>query len=192
MITLDLKVLPTFCNDWPILEIHHNGELICKQKIKEQQDLKFFLHAKKESNNKLEIGMSQKRFGKDNIWDTETVNEKIIKDRTLTIVSCSLNQIDIKDLLIKNQYHVQIVDQQPIYHPTKVYSEGTMNYNGAFYLTYELPLYNNLTNQKWKKPVDDSLSYFSNHTLVFHYEQDIKLLEEIEKICNEIEKKLSA
>ena len=191
MIILELEVTPTFCNEWPTLEINHNEKLIFKEQVIKKEKYKFYLNPNKTDTNKLEIGMCNKKFGKNGIWDTKSINGKITEDKTIELNSCKINDVDVKDLMLENQFHVNIVDQQPIYHPSKIKSNGIMNYNGAFYLTYDLPLYNSLTNQKWKKSPDDSLSYFSNHTLVFHYEQDRKLINEIENICNEIEKKLS-
>jgi len=192
MIILELEVTPTFCNEWPTLEVNHNKKLIFKEQVQTKENYTFYLDEDSTATNKLEIGMCDKKFGKKGVWDTvSNSNGEIIKDKTITIDSCKMNGVDVKDLLLRNQFHVNIVDQQPIYHPSKINSNGTINYNGTFYLTYELPLYNSLTNQKWKKAPDDSLSYFSNHTLVFHYEEDQKLINEIEDICNEIEKKFS-
>jgi len=191
MVILDLNVTPTFCNEWPVLKIMLNDIEVYKDKITQTQDLKFYLDPKLEVNT-LEIGMCDKKFGKNDVWDTDTADGKILKDRTLTLNTCTLDQVDIMDLLTKNKYHCQIVDQQPIYHPTVVKSTGTMWYNGTFFMTFRFPLMTDLTNQKWKKEPDNSISYFSNHTLMFHYEEELELLKEIEDQIDEIEKKLSS
>jgi len=191
MITLDLNVTPEHCNEWPIIQIFHNNKTICREKITKTQDLKFFLEPASDTN-KIEIGMCDKKFGKENIWDTKSHDGKILKDRTLTVNTCSLDNISIMDILTRNKFQVQIVDKQPVYHPTAVDSMGTMWYNGTFFINYQLPLLNNLTNQKWKKQQDRTISVFSNHTMMFHYEEEIKLLKEIEEQIAKIEKKLGA
>ena len=190
MITLHLNVTPTHCNEWPVIQIFHNNKTVYREKITKTQDLKFFLEPA--PDNKIEIGMCDKRFGKEDIWDTESQDGKIAKDRTLTINTCTLDKIDVMDILTRNKFQVQIVDKQPIYHPTVVESVGTMWYNGTFFMHYKLPLLNDLTNQKWKKEQDHNISYFSNHTMMFHYEEEIKILKEIEEQIVKIKKKLSA
>jgi hypothetical protein len=51
-------------------------------------------------------------------------------------------------------------------------------------------LYNYLTLAKWKKPINEDVSYFSNHTMVFHYEEQQKEIDELEEILNEIDEQL--
>ena len=66
-----------------------------------------------------------------------------------------------------------------------------MNYNGYFFINFSLPLYNNLTNQKFKRQIDHDKSYFSNYTKVFHYDEERKIISELESILNNINEKSS-
>jgi hypothetical protein len=43
------------------------------------------------------------------------------------------------------------------------------------------PILNWLTVTKYKKPVEKT-AYFSSHSLRWHYEEDLKLIEEIKKL----------
>ena len=54
------------------------------------------------------------------------------------------------------------------------------------FINFSLPLYNNLTNQKFKRQIDHDKSYFSNYTKVFHYDEEQKIISELESILNNI------
>ena len=134
--------------------------------------------------------MDNKSFGKKGIWDTKTKNNKIIKDKKLTIKSIKLDDVECITLT-NNTFYVKRVDKQPTYFPDKVESQGMMNYNGYFTFSFDLPLYNSLINQKFKKPMDNKISYFSNFTKVFHYEEEKEVIDDIYNILKEIDEKFS-
>lgn len=190
-VNLYLKLIPTECNGWPNLIVEFNKKVIFNQLIKTTQELTLSIDDCTNHNNQLIIGMNNKSFGKNKIWDTLTKDNKIIKDKTLKIEQAKLDDVDILDLLNKNLFRVNLVDQQPSYYPTKIYANSTMNYNGYFFINFDIPLYNSLTNQKFKQEKDENLSYFSNYTLKFHYEDEIKLIEKIEKKLKELDEKFS-
>lgn len=191
MIKLTLKLKSTNCNGWPNLIIEFNNKKIIEKIIEKESTLEVELDNVLKSNNQLTVGMNNKSFGRKGIWDTKTKDNKIIADKTLTITSCKLNDVETKDLLIKNKFHIKLVDKQPSYYPTIVPSQGIMNYNGYFFISFSLPVYNDLTNQKFKKQVDHEKSYFSNYTKVFHYDEEQKIISEIESILNNINEKSS-
>ena len=191
MINLTLELESTNCNGWPNLIIEFNNKKILEKIIEKKATLKVNLDNVLKSNNQLIIGINNKSFGRKGIWDTKTKDNKIIADKTLTITSCKLNDVETKDLLIKNKFHIKLVDKQPSYYPTIVPSQGIMNYNGYFFVSFSLPLYNDLTNQKFKRQVDHDKSYFSNYTKVFHYDDEQKIISEIDSILNNIDEKSS-
>ena len=191
MIKLNLKLDATDCNGWPNLIIEFNNKKILEKIIEKESTLEVELDNVLKSNNQLIIGMNNKSFGRKGIWDTKTEDNKIIKDKTLIITSCKLNDVETKDLLIKNKFRVRLVDKQPSYYPTIIPSQGIMNYNGYFFINFSLPLYNNLTNQKFKRQIDHDKSYFSNYTKVFHYDEEQKIISELESILNNINEKSS-
>ena len=191
MIKLTLKLESTNCNGWPNLIIEFNNKKILEKIIEKKATVKVNLDHELKSNNQLIIGINNKSFGRKGIWDTKTKDNKIIADKTLTITSCKLNDVETKNLLIKNKFHIKLVDKQPSYYPTIVPSQGIMNYNGYFFVSFSLPLYNDLTNQKFKRQIDHDKSYFSNYTKVFHYDDEQKIISEMESILNNINEKFS-
>ena len=190
-VELALEIESTNCNGWPNLIIEFNKKKILEKVIEEKATLKINIDNVLESNNQLIIGMNNKSFGRNGIWDTKLKNNKIVEDKTLTIISCKLDDVETKDVLIKNNFHIKLVDRQPSYYPTIIHAQGSMNYNGYYFITFSLPLYNDLTNQKFKKEVDHDKSYFSNYTKVFHYDDEQKIISEIESVLNNINEKSS-
>jgi hypothetical protein len=189
MIKLEIELEPSFCNSWPNIVVEFNKKLIFKDEICENKKLCLDLQDALPSQNSLVIGMDNKSFGKNHVWDTISNNNMIVADKTLTINDCMLNDISIKDILLKNFFHIKRVDKQPSYFPDKIYSTGCMNYNGYFFLNFNLPLYNSLIDQKYKKEIDVSKSYFSNYTKVFHYEEEIELINKIEEKLESFDEK---
>lgn len=189
MIDLSLTVTPTYCNHWPELTISFNDIVEFQHVIDKSMQLN--LSFEEQDFNRLTIGLSNKSFGENGMWDT-AVNESgdIVNDLTLTIDEALINDVSIIELLIKNQYTVNKSPSQSNLDDI-IYSNGTMYFNGYFTFEYTQPVLNSIINQKFKQPVNNEKSYFSNYTELFHYEKDLKLIEEITEILNEA-KKLSS
>lgn len=186
---LTIKIIPFYCNQWPELTVQFNDKNIFCKNISEEQTIDLILNH--QSENRLKIGLSNKRFGIENIWDTQTDQDgNIISDLKLILVDVLIDGISIIDILLKNMYHTNNTSGQP-QNNKKIYSDGNINFNGFFEFKYSLPLLNSIINQKFKIPVDNNVSYFSNYTKAFHYDNDLKIIEEIEEILNET-KKLSS
>ena len=185
-ITIDIE--GTFCNSWPNLIVEVNNQKIYSNHIENSQIIELEFNSLLQTGNRFVIGMDNKSFGKKGIWDTKTKNNKIIKDKKLTIKSIKLDDVECITLT-NNTFYVKRVDKQPTYFPDKVESQGMMNYNGYFTFSFDLPLYNSLINQKFKKPMDNKISYFSNFTKVFHYEEEKEVIDDIYNILKEIDEK---
>ena len=93
--------------------------------------------------------------------------------------------------LFDNKFYVKRSDKQPTYFPDVVESVDTMNYNGYFAFSFDLPLYNSLISKKFKKEADSNVSYFSNYTKVFHYDGEKKIINKIKKHLRDIDEKFS-
>lgn len=185
-----IDVIGTFCNSWPSMIVEINEKLIYEDTIKERQQILIEVNDLLPKANKIIIGMNNKSFGKNRVWDTKTHNNKIIEDKTIKILSLKLDDVECKDLF-KNKFHVKRTHQQPDYFPDIVEATDTMNYNGYFGFGFDLPLYNSLIDKKFKNKKETEMSYFSNYTKVFHYEGEKKLIEEIKKNLQEINEKFS-
>ena len=141
--------------------------------------------------NTLQVGMKGKMFGDKGVFDTVVTDGVITEDLQINLQQVTLDQVDIMDLLTRNDYTVDIVPGMKPYHKTKFKANGELAFNGYYVMEYKLPLFKYLTNAKWKKPADDGVSYFSNHTMVFHYEEQEKEIQETELILKEIDEKFS-
>jgi len=187
-ITIDIE--GTFCNTWPNLVVEVNNQIIYSNYIINSKIIELQFDNLRQTGNRFVIGMDNKSFGKKGIWDTKTKNNQIIEDKTLTIRSIKLDDVECITLM-NNIFHIQRVDKQPTYFPDKVQSQGVINYNGYFTFSFDLPLYNSLINLKYKKPMDNEISYFSNYTKVFHYEEEKEVINDIYNILKEIDEKFS-
>jgi hypothetical protein len=59
-----------------------------------------------------------------------------------------------------------------------------MNFNSLFKISFETPILNWLTIAKYKMESKQH-AYFSNYSLRWHYEEDLKLIEEIKSLIKE-------
>ena len=190
MITLKLDVTGQYCNRWPTLIIWHNDQEVYCSQIENKQQISLKLDAKENQTNTLAIGMKGKQFGKDGIYDTVVTDGRIIEDLQIKINAVSLDDIPILDLLLKNDYHINIVEGMDDNHADSIKANGELCFNGHYNTQYELPLYNYLTNAKWKQPLK-TMSRHSNSSALFHYEEQQKEIKEIEEILDEIDGKFS-
>lgn len=189
-LNIDVKVIGTFCNSWPNLIIELNDKTIYDDVIVDTQVINLQVNNLLDKNNKIILGMKGKKFGKNKVWDTKVENNKIIADKTIKILSLKLDEVECKDLF-NSQFHVKRSDQQPSYFPDTVESSDTMHYNGYFGFSFDLPLYKSLINKKFSNKSEDEISYFSNYTKVFHYDEEIKIITEIEENLKKIDEKFS-
>jgi hypothetical protein len=191
MVLLNIEATSQYCNHWPTLVINHNGVQIFSDVIEEQKNIELELQSIEHQPNTLQVGMKGKMFGDKGVFDTVVTDGVITEDLQINLQKVTLDQVDIMDLLTRNDYTVDIVPGMKPYHKTKFKANGELAFNGYYVMEYELPLFKYLTNAKWKKPADDGVSYFSNHTMVFHYEEQKKEMQETELILKEIDEKFS-
>lgn len=191
MVLLNIQATSQYCNHWPTLVINHNGVQIFSDVIEEQKNIELELESIENQQNTLQVGMKGKMFGDKGVFDTVVTDGVITEDLQINLQKVTLDQVDIMDLLTRNDYTVDIVPGMKPYHKTKFKANGELAFNGYYVMEYELPLFKYLTNAKWKKPADDGVSYFSNHTMVFHYEEQKKEMQETELILKEIDEKFS-
>ena len=187
---IEIHAEATYCNSWPNLIVEVNNKQIFSGQIQNYKVIELGFEDLVKNGNRFVIGMNNKSFGKKRVWDTKTHNNKILEDKTLTIKSIKLDDVECISLT-NNTFHVKRVDRQPTYFPDKVESPGVMNYNGYFTFSFDLPLYNSLINQKYKKPLDEKISYFSNYSKVFHYDEEKEVINSIYNILKEVDEKFS-
>jgi hypothetical protein len=188
---IEVEVVGSFCNTWPNLIIEINNEVIFDGLVEGKKHLALEFEELIEKNNVLVIGMNNKSFGQNKIWDTKTKQNVILEDKTIRVLSLKLNGVECRDLF-GNKFYVKRTHKQPSYFPDVVDSVDTMNYNGYFTFSFDMPLYNSIINKKFKKDGGPTnASYFSNYTKVFHYEDEKKIIKDIYKILDRIDEKFS-
>lgn len=184
---LSLHLRPTHCNRWPQLVVDFNDQNLTSKIIESEQVIDLEFNGVND-NNTITIGIDNKSFGDNGIWDTEVdQNNNVVNDLTLELVDVKINDVSVLDVLLKNRYQVR---QQPgqDHLPSEIDNDNIIRFNGYFLFKYSEPLMNSIINQKWKQDIEHDKSYFSNYTTLFHYEEDFKLIEEITEILNEAEK----
>mgnify|MGYP006112765341 FL=1 len=188
---IEIIVTGSYCNTWPQLIVEINDQTAFDGPVEGRQTIKLEYADLFEKGNKILLGMTNKSFGKNGKWDTKTLNNKIVHDKTIKVESLKLDDVECKKLFA-SKFYVKRTDKQPSYFPDIVTTEDTMNYNGYFFFNFDLPLYNYLINSKYK--VDDkeeNLSYFSNYSKVFHYDEEQKLINDIKDKLKIIDEKFS-
>ena len=150
-----------------------NDEIVNKQSIR--------LTLPSLGHNVLEFKLTNKSSGKNNIWDTE-VNDlnEITSDKFIKINNVLLDRVNITTLIYNSPYLINDTNNITNEH------HGFLNFNGTITFKYNEPLLSYLINAKYKKPIDNSKSYFSNNTYIFHYTKEIELIEEIKQLLNEL------
>lgn len=189
MPTLKINAISHYCNHWPTLVVKHNNETIYSEQIKEQHSIEFDLQPK-DDDNLIQVGMTGKMFGANNIFDTKALNGKILQDLRIDLHKVTLDDVSILDLLTRNDFQIEHTEGMAKDHVKSIKGQGEICFNGHYFTTYRLPLYNYLTNAKWKVPYKN-VSRHSNATSRFHYEEHTKEINEVESILNEIETKFS-
>lgn len=186
-IAVEIDLLGQFYNHWPRLKIYHNDHIIFDGDVVGQQKLNFDLDC--DTQNKLVFVHHGKRFGENNIWDSGPDSSQ---DCNIKITDIKFNQITIgPDLLGNLVFHTDWTNEQLQTmekshldeYSVIAQSMGMMNFNGKISLEFTLPILNWLTIAKYKTPVNES-AYFSNFSLRWHYDEDVKLIQEIKRLIN--------
>lgn len=179
-----------FKNKNPKIKIHHNNDVMddyeCVQKI---STLTYFVSP--QENNNLKIEFYNKSFGDKHIWDTDPSTGE---DLTVQVLDIKLDDVSIDHLLnslyfttrwtprqLKTQAK-EFLDQY-----TNFISNGLLSFNGYLEFNWNIPVYDFLIERKFKTSFNEELSYFSNSTELFHYEQGEKFLDEIKNLIRDHE-----
>jgi hypothetical protein len=192
-VNLSIDLEGQYCNHWPFAKISVNNQTLFDGEIQNCITFDFTINAKE--NNYLCIEHYGKRFGENNVYDCipDQMQDCLlaisdIRFDDITIGYELMSKLVFKTIWTETQLQtmtpdlLQAMSIIPCNSTTTVYNK--MNFNSQFMLKFELPILNWLTIAKYKKPNED-VAYFSNHSLRWHYEEDLKLIEEIKKLINQ-------
>ena len=173
MHTLIIKLHGEFCNEYPKLLLKVNDRVLFNDYI-----VNNIFEIPIVSDTVLYLEHYEKCFGKNHKWDTKTQNGIIIQDKKIVIDDILLNDLSFKSSLNKFKFIQNPLDKEPLIQFNNW--NGVFNFNGSVTITINGNPFSWLTNLLYKKEISN-LSYFSNHSKLFHYEEELILIEEIEK-----------
>lgn len=185
VIDFNLNVTGHYFNHWPYLKIYHNGQEIFNDQVINIADLNFKLDCKE--TNTLQIIHYGKKFGDDDIWDSDNDGKQ----------NCYLQINDIKfnDISGKNDILPQLElvthwtpmqlksDPEFLNQHSRFCSLGMMVFNGEIAIEFTTPIYNWLIDKKHKIPLKET-AYFSDYASRWHYGKDLELIEEIKSLIH--------
>lgn len=185
-VTLTVSLTGHYYNHWPNLKILHNNTTLFDQSIIDQQLLTFDLNCTE--TNQLKFIHYGKSFGENNIWDSspDASEQCYININDICFNSVSIGE-SLKSKLI---FDTEWSDLQRQHHPQEFIDQysaiqcyGMMNFNGSITIDFEIPVYNWLIFSKYKVPMTDT-AYFSNYSARWHYEEDLKIINEIKELLH--------
>lgn len=183
-VKLDIDLFGYFCNEWPMVEIYHNDQLIYENSIVDQQTLSFSLQCEEQST--LKIRHKNKFFGENNRWDTDQSTDRYVQIIDVRFDNVSIGQKIMSELQFCSEWsdmQLQHADQEFINQYTNFLCNGRLGFNGYVKIDFTIPVYNWLILNKFKLEKKE-LSYFSQYTENFHYEKDLELIKEIKELMN--------
>lgn len=178
-ISIDLQ--GHYCNHWPYLSVRLNGIELFNQQVIESMTLDFDVAC--DQKNLLEFEHYGKSFGINGIWDSTSE-----QDCFAQIKDIRFDDVSVDDIKTQLTFISKWRDGDD---PTQIENfsiinncDGLMNFNGTIGLEFDTPVYDWMIVKKYKKPIDKNIAYFSNHTARWHYEEDIKILNEIKSLMD--------
>jgi hypothetical protein len=182
-IDITIKLTGYFYNHWPNLKIIFNNTTLFDDKISNNVVLNFKVSAL--LNNTLRFVHYGKKFGENNIWDSNHQEDCyiVIDDILLDQVSIGLETIHkLKFLTNWSNIQLELNDADFIKKYSVVdYSSGKMSFNGTIDVNFYTPVYDWIIDQRFKTFTTSS-TYFSNFSSKWHYEKDIELINEIKNL----------
>lgn len=184
-IRLQIELEGKFYNHWPYAQICINDHVLFDAQVQELVYHDFFVDVKEK--NQLKIIHYGKRFGDDGVYDcsSDQTGDCVLQIKDIKFETVSIFPELMSKLFFETCWTpAQLKDLSPKF--LEDYAQvschaGVMNFNSIFKLDFEIPVLNWLTLAKYKIPAKNT-AYFSSYDLRWHYEEDLKLLEEIKAL----------
>jgi len=185
-VSLTISLTGYYYNHWPNLKILHNNVAVFDQQIINDQLLTIDLTCDK--TNELKFIHYGKSFGEDGVWDSspDATEQCFINIKDILFNKVSISET-LKSKLIFNTEWTDLQIEQNTQEFIDTYSTiqcyGMMNFNGSITIEFDTPVYNWLIFSKYKVPMTDT-AYFSNYSSRWHYDEDLKVIEEIKELID--------
>lgn len=175
---LTLHIKSKWCNHWPYIKISFNDTVVFDSEINESTDISVNFDNILDVNQ-LVISHYGKRSGENKIWDTKIdANGNIINDCTFQITKFAINNILFNEIAFK-KYRLESNQNYD-----NIYLNSIIGFNGEFNITIPRDIYSWLTIIKFKRDIVNDDEQFSNTSQLFHYEKDIKLIQELKTLLD--------
>lgn len=178
LLKLSLSIEPMWCNHWPCLKIICNDKIYWEGSLESQTQIDIDIPL--ENNNELRIQHFDKKFGENNIWDTQTFDGKIIQDRAFKITSLAFNDVDI----VKHIMRFPFVKDDGSEMRTDYFG-----FNGDLIIKFRNPVYEWIIEDLVRPTTGpDSAPDFiieTSHNNLFDYDQDLVEIKKIKSLLKE-------
>lgn len=176
---LRIKAAGHFCNDLPRLRITLDGSVVHDGSV-EDLDLQFEISR---TACVLVLEHYDKRFGESRRWDTKSVDGEIVQDRKIVLHELSLDGISMMNSLHRLTFTQIPAISEPLIGAMNF--SGTFNFNGEVRLDMSPSPINWLINLLHKQELKD-ISYFSDYSKLFHYENERRLIADIGTMLDDL------
>jgi hypothetical protein len=175
LITVDLTIVPGFCNDWPLIEIEANDQLVWKDFVTTESTIT--LEFLSQNSNTIRIKYINKRNGPD-VWDTKIDQDgNILEDQHAILTCIRINGAKIQWLIDSLMWNYVTGGQKQNY--------GYMDLPGYFELTFPRDVYQWIVEQRQKQSASSSkvssLDYKNIYIPQHENEMSQQLIQELEQ-----------
>ena len=180
LITVDLTIVPSFCNQWPQLEIEANNQTVWKDYVTQESTISVDFIAQEQ--NAVKIKYLNKQNGPD-IWDTDLdKNGKIIADQHAVLTNVRINQARADWLIATTVWNYANGEQKQNY--------GFMDLRGYMQINFPLDVYTWIIQQRQatapQSEQTSSLDYKNIYIPQHKNEMSRRLIEEIKQRISQL------
>tara|TARA_R110000803_G_scaffold197390_1_gene260912 strand:- start:1030 stop:1557 length:528 start_codon:yes stop_codon:yes gene_type:complete len=169
---LEIEIDGFDCNSWPKLTIRQNNKTVYEQFVINSHTVDMQLE-----NKPFSIGMENKSFGDNDVWDTKTdADGNITADKYLVIKKISIDDVNFENNLRKIPY------QRAEHGPTIIHDQ-TIRFNGYWQIDTKDNPYNWIIDLANKRESENrTVSYFSDYQSHSNYDDHHKVIAEIREM----------
>lgn len=170
---LEIKAQGFFCNTWPVMTIIQ-AENKYEYQIEEETDVNATL-----DNAPFQIGMYNKSFGTNRVWDTKSDSSgNIVADKFIKIKDITMDGVSVLHLLVKMDYNSKEQGCYTIY-------DSCLRFNGNWNFDIGENPYDWIIDKTYQQTNEyRDTSYFSDYTIINNYSDHYHYINKIKKILD--------
>jgi hypothetical protein len=180
LITIDLTIVPSFCNQWPQIEIEANDQTVWKDYVTQESTISVDFLAQEQ--NTVRIKYTNKRNGPDT-WDT-TLDENgaIVQDQNAVLTNVRINRAQANWLIATTVWNYTNGEQKQNY--------GFMDLQGYMEINFPSDVYTWIIQQRRatapQSEQTSSLDYKNIYIPQHENEMSRQLIEEIKQKISQL------